>query len=147
MSIAQPLSIATLERLDSLMELLRTEGLPHADLLEPGREFWQLQQGGSVVGYVGLEGVTAGRLLRSLVVSPVHRKGGIGTEALSMLENILLSRSVRALHVLTTTAAPFFQRHGFASFDRAMAPQAIQETLEFRSLCPSTATYLVKRLA
>ncbi|NWA26444.1 GNAT family N-acetyltransferase [Pseudomonas gingeri] len=146
MSVSHSIEMTPLENLDSLMELLRAEGLPHVDLGEPEREFWQLQKGGCVVGYVGVEGATADRLLRSFVVSPSHRRGGLGTEALTLLETLLVSRGVQSLHLLTTTAAPFFLRHGFESLDRAKAPNAIQQSLEFRSLCPSTASYLAKRL-
>lgn len=147
MSVSQSIIITPLESLDSLIESLRAEGLPHTDLDEPEREFWQLQQGGCVVGYVGVEGTTPDRLLRSFVVLPSHRRGGHGSAALALIETIMVSRGVQSLHLLTTTAAPFFQRLGFESLDRALAPGAIQQSLEFRSICPSTASYMVKRLA
>ncbi|WP_460117777.1 arsenic resistance N-acetyltransferase ArsN2 [Pseudomonas sp. S2_C03] len=132
--------------LDSLTEWLRIEGLPHADLDEPDREFFQLEQGDQLVGYAGVEGSTADRLLRSFFVLPLNRGGGIGSEALKSVETLLMSKGVQSLHLLTTTAALFFERHGFQACDRATAPTAIQNTLEFRSLCPATATYMAKRL-
>lgn len=146
MSISQPLGIFPLYNLESLTESLRAEGLPHADLYEPEREFFQLQQGDQLVGYVGIEGATADRLVRSFLVFRSHRREGIGSEALALLELLLVSRGVETLHLLTTTAAPFFQHHGFKIRARTTAPSAIQHTLEFRNLCPASANYMAKRI-
>lgn len=146
MPVSQPLRISPLRNLDSLVKSLRTEGLPHADIYEPQRDFFELQRGDQLVGYVGLEGNTADRLLRSFLVLPSHRGEGIGAQALKTLETLLVSQEIESLHLLTTTAEPFFQRCGFEKCDRAAAPFSVTSTLEFRNLCPSTATYMVKRL-
>lgn len=142
----QHLNVSALRDLDSLTESLRIEGLPHEDLDGPDREFFQLEQGDQLLGYVGVEGSTADRLLRSFFVLPPNRGGGIGAEALKSLETLLRNKGVQSLHLLTTTAAPFFERQGFQYCDRATAPAVIQKTLEFRSLCPANATYMAKRL-
>ena len=52
---------------------------------------------------------------------------------------------MRHLHLPTTTAAPFFRALGYADADRAEAPSAATSR-EFTSLCPASATYLVKEL-
>lgn len=147
MPIAQPIKVSPLYNLDSLFEALRVEGLPHDDLYEPERNFFQFHQGDQLVGYVGIEGFTADRLLRSFLVFVPHRGEGIGSEALKSLEALLLSNEVKSLHLLTTTAASFFEQHGYEKRDRAAAPAAIQNTLEFCSLCPASASYMVKRIA
>lgn len=147
MSSFQSFEILPLQYLDALAELLDAEGLPHSDLNEPGREFWQLLHGSQVVGYIGVEGSTSDRLLRSFVLKPDSRNGGLGAKALALLEAELKHRGVRSLHLLTTTATQFFQRQGFSSIHRNLAPDAIQRSLEFRSLCPSSASYMVKQLA
>ncbi|EJL01874.1 MULTISPECIES: arsenic resistance N-acetyltransferase ArsN2 [Pseudomonas] len=147
MSIAQHLKVSPLGNLDSLMESLRAEGLPYADLHEPERHFFAFHQDDQPVGYVGVEGSTADRLLRSFLIFPSHRGGGLGSEALKSVEALLVGHGVKSLHLLTNTAAPFFERHGFEHRDRAAAPSAIQGTLEFRSLCPATASYMTKRIA
>ncbi|WP_191486806.1 hypothetical protein [Pseudomonas sp. FEN] len=46
MPVSQSIEMTPLESLDSLIALLRAEGLPHGDLGEPEREFWQFQHGG-----------------------------------------------------------------------------------------------------
>ena len=50
------------------------------------------------------------------------------------------------LHLLTTTAAALFQVLGYRSAERAAAPPGIAATAQFTSLCPGSATYLVKRI-
>lgn len=52
----------------------------------------------------------------------------------------------RAAYLLTTTAAPFFERLGFTRIERADAPPAILTTREATALCPSTATLLARPL-
>ncbi|MCJ8207354.1 arsenic resistance N-acetyltransferase ArsN2 [Pseudomonas sp. RGM2987] len=147
MPVSHVLKMSALDDLASLKASLRAEGLPHADLDEPGREFFQFQIGEQWVGYVGVEGSTADRLLRSFIVSPSSRGEGIGSQALALLEALLVSRGVRTLHLLTTTAAPFFEYHGFEQCSRAEAPSVVQDSLEFRSLCPANASYMAKRIA
>jgi amino-acid N-acetyltransferase len=146
MPAPQPLKISLLYNLDPLIVSLRAEGLPHADVYEPEREFFQFHQCERLVGYVGVEGSTADRLLRSFLIFPAHRGEGIGSDALKSLETLLVSHGVKSLHLLTSTAASFFEHHGFESRERAAAPSAIQNTLEFRSLCPTTASYMAKRI-
>ena len=50
------------------------------------------------------------------------------------------------LHLLTTTAAAFFQGLGYQPAERTAAPPSIAATAQFTSLCPSNAAYLVKRI-
>ena len=49
--------------------------------------------------------------------------------------------------LLTTTAAPFFARLGFATMERASAPQALQASREFAAACPAGATCMRLDLA
>jgi mannose-6-phosphate isomerase-like protein (cupin superfamily) len=56
----------------------------------------------------------------------------------------MATRGVRDVYLLTTTAARFFERAGFATIPRDQAPLAICQTTEFRSLCPASATFMGK---
>ncbi len=58
----------------------------------PTVSFFQLEQGDQLVGYAGVEGSTADRLLRSFFVLPLNRGGGIGSEALKSVETLLMSK-------------------------------------------------------
>jgi amino-acid N-acetyltransferase len=57
------------------------------------------------------------------------------------------ARSVAKLFLLTTDAAPFFERFDFQYAQRAEAPIEIQMTREFRELCPASACFMKLALA
>ena len=133
------------EAYDILRAALEQAGLPTSDLEEPGRLFFGLSDDRGLIGYIGLEGDGPDRLLRSLVILP-HRRGlGLGRKLVTHLERCAAGE-VERLHLLTTTAAPFFQANGYAGADRGAAPLAIASSREFTALCPASATYLVKAL-
>lgn len=50
-----------------------------------------------------------------------------------------------SIHLLTTTAADFFESRGFRRISKEQAPLEIRATREFSSLCPSTAVLMVKQ--
>jgi N-acetylglutamate synthase-like GNAT family acetyltransferase len=51
-----------------------------------------------------------------------------------------------SLYLLTTSAAPYFARHGYQVLVREQAPQAIRHSKQFADLCPSSATLMHKDL-
>jgi amino-acid N-acetyltransferase len=51
----------------------------------------------------------------------------------------MVAKARERLFLLTTTAAPFFARRGFAPVKRSTAPEAMTKSPQFASLCPSTA--------
>lgn len=130
---------------DVLRLALESANLPVHDLDAPGRTFFSLSDPRGSIGYIGLEGSGADRLLRSLVVLPTRRGAGYGQAIVRALEATAAGEVAR-LHLLTTGAAPFFRALGYADADRAEAPEAISATAQFTSLCPASATYLVKEL-
>lgn len=126
---------------------LEAAGLPIDDLDQTGRAFFELSDEQGPVGFVGLEGDGPDRLLRSLVVLPSRKRQGHGGRLVAHAEAQARGEGVQQLHLLTTTVADFFQARGYLPADRANAPPAIAETAQFKSLCPASATYLVKDLA
>lgn len=131
---------------DVLRLHLEVAGLPVDDLDQTGRLFFRLSDDDGPIGYVGLEGEGPDRLLRSLVVMRSRRGQGHGRELVRRLEQVC-EDAVERLHLLTTGAAPFFRSLGYIDADREQAPSAIASTAQFASLCPASATYLVKDLA
>ena len=130
---------------DILRKALEQADLPTVDIEQAGRLFFGLSDKRGLIGYIGLEGDSADRLLRSLVVLPSRRGAGHGATLVGKLEAILPD-DVTRLHLLTGSAAPFFRRLGYADADRIEAPPAIAGTQQFASLCPASASYLVKDL-
>lgn len=130
---------------DILRKALEQADLPTSDLEQPNRMFFGLSDQKGLIGYVGLEGDGADRLVRSLVILPSRRGSGHGGTLVRKLEAIL-PEDVERLHLLTRTATSFFRRLGYVDSDRRDAPASIAATEQFASLCPANATYLVKSL-
>jgi amino-acid N-acetyltransferase len=86
-------------------------------------------------------------LLRSLVVGPSHRRGGFGHQLVTRLEREAQVAGVEQLVLLTETAEEFFRAIGYATIDRRYVPEKIQQSAEFRSLCPASAVCMRKLLA
>ena len=141
------LTITTLEpgELSGLAGFLDAASLPSADLAEPGRMFFRFDADG-LVGYGGLEGEGADRLLRSIVILTDRRGNDLGRALVATLEQKARDLGVRRLHLLPTTAAPFFRTLGYADAGRRAAPPAVASSREFTLLCPASAAYLVKAL-
>lgn len=133
--------------LAGLTTTLSAAGLPVSDLAEPHRRLLRFDDAAGLVGYGGIEGVGADRLLRSLVVSPARQGRGLGAAMLTIVERAAATDGTVDLYCLTTTAEPFFRRHGYAPVARADAPAGIAATAEFQSLCPASAAFLSKRIA
>ena len=125
-----------------LIAALQGEGLP-----EPGAgRYFRADDDSALAGYVGLEGEGRDLLLRSLVVLAGLNSRGLGSRILSAAEAAASELGGERLHLLTTTAEPFFIRRGFVAADRETAPEAIRRTGEFTDICPASAAYLTKDL-
>lgn len=133
------------DELTGLAQALDTAGLPNADLAEPDRMFFRFDAD-SLVGYGGLEERGTDRLLRSIVILSDHRGHGLGRALVATLEQQARDLGICRLHLLTTTAAPFFRALGYTDSDRDAAPPAVAASREFTSLCPASACYLVKAI-
>jgi len=132
----------------AIVALLAASGLPSSDVLPDSHpEFLVVRDRGDVVGVVGLERFGDTALLRSLVVRPAHRGRGLGILLVRALEQHVRDRGVLSLILLTKTAEQFFRERGYSVVARTEAPPAVQASTEFRSLCPSSAICMRKRLA
>ncbi len=56
------------------------------------------------------------------------------------------SANVSDVYLLTETASMFFSRFGFESIPRTKIPMNVQQSIEFTTLCPDTATVMRKML-
>lgn len=128
-----------------LAAALRVAGLPTEDLGRSDQVFWRLVDGaGCTLGYAGLEGEGADRLLRSVVVDLSARGRGHGRALVDAIACEAAKRGTVRLWLLTLDAAGFFEKAGFARVARSQAPAPIAATAEFRSLCPDTAVCMMR---
>ena len=74
------------------------------------------------------------------------RGRGIGSAMTAALEFEARLHGCANLWLITTTAADFYERLGYARCDRAVVPPAIAATGEFAALCPASADVLMKKL-
>ena len=138
---------ASAEDLIAIRALLERSGLPTSDLESARPEFAVIHQDGEVVAAGALQRFGASALLRSVVVGPDRRRSGLGRTIVSELERLARAGGSSRLILLTETAADFFARQGFAAIARSSAPEDMQASEEFRSLCPSSAICMAKDLA
>ncbi len=127
--------------------LLEASGLPSDDVTDDlCRHFFFAGPPHAPTGLVGLELSGDVALLRSLVVAEALRGSGAGSALLDHAERSARAKGVKSLYLLTTTAAAFFSRRGYALAPRETAPAAIRATREFSAVCPGSAAFMSKLL-
>ncbi len=132
---------------DDLKLLLLASDLPVDDLgPEKLDGFLIAEDDNAIVGLIGLEVLGTVGLLRSLVVEKTARRTGLGGKLVGALESAAETAGIAELWLLTIDAEQFFQRHDFEIVDRDVAPEEIQSSEEFSSLCPDTAWLMRKSL-
>jgi len=134
-------------KLATVAPLLLAANLPTVDLTPAHLEhFFTTGPQATPTGLVGLEIYGPNALLRSLVVDPSARAQGLGSALVAHIEQYARERDVRSIYLLTTTAEAFFERQGYRSVDRELAPPAIRATPEFAGLCPASSAFMAKAL-
>jgi arsenate reductase len=141
------LSTATAAQLEGVRALLRRLHLPAEDVGLPNQVFITAHAGGELLGCAGLERYGSDALLRSLAVVPRMQGSGLGRRLHQEALTLAGRSGVRTLYLLTTTAAPFFEKAGFKTIDRTLVPGPVASSLEFKSLCPASAECMRRRLA
>lgn len=126
--------------------LLRAAGLPTAGLKPSLPDFLVAEEGGRIVGAIGLEVYGDCALLRSAVVAAGKRGAGLGRDLVESLLNRAGTRGVREVYLLTTTAEGFFPRFGFTRIQRGDAATAVRASEEFRGACPDSAIVMRKAM-
>lgn len=130
-----------------VLALVEAAGLPTrgiSDVFPNGYVVARLA--GTVVAAAGLETHGEAGLLRSVVVSPAHRSTGMARSLVERVLDTARGRGLLAVYLLTTTAAEYFARLGFARVTRDSAPDELQRSSEFASICPSSAACMTKIL-
>ena len=130
-----------------IKQLLKDCNLHHEDITTAQLKHFVLGwDGPKLVAMVGLEIKSRSALLRSLAVDADYRNRGIATRLVGQIEDYVRSMGLGSLYLLTLTAEDFFKKCGYGPIARDSAPAGIQETTEFRSLCPASAVCMVRHL-
>ena len=136
------ISAARAEDAAAIERLLSEHHLPLDGLSEHLATTLVVRDGDAVVGAAAVEVHPDGGLLRSVVVSAGLRGTGVGRRLVQSIIEIARDRRLPALYLLTTTAADYFPRLGFTPIERQSVPPGVQQSIEFRSACPASATVL-----
>ncbi|MDQ0625994.1 arsenic resistance N-acetyltransferase ArsN2 [Paraburkholderia graminis] len=131
-----------------ILALINSEGLPMQDVtVEQIPRFHVAVLGdASLVGCVAFEQFGSDALLRSLAVAHGARRQGVGHALVETAERDAVCNGIRRLVLLNATAAAWFASIGYRGFDRAVVPDRLLATSQFASLCPASATCMVKNL-
>lgn len=136
--------IATRDRVGAICALLAESGLS-TDGMELLIDNCIVAEAGSrLVGTIALEPYGQWALLRSLAVAPDYRARSLGGDLCARVASLAHLLGVEQLYLLATDAEQFFSRLGFKRIERDQAPPAIQNTTEFRTLCPKNAVCMVR---
>jgi len=138
---------ATNRDLDAVEGLLSANDLPLDGVKENLSGFIVAEEGGRVIGAVGLERFGSVALLRSAVVSEGRRGGGVGRRLVEHILDYAESDGIEELFLLTTTAENYFPRFGFTRTTRSAVPPAVKASAEFQGACPDTALVMTRRIA
>jgi L-amino acid N-acyltransferase YncA len=131
----------------AILHLITSLNLPPEGLRDAMEYFWIAREGTDVVGTVGLEVYADLALLRSLAVAPERQGTGLGGALTDTALSYLTERQFRTVYLLTTTAESFFARYDFRTIPRSEVPAEVQQSLEFQSACPETATCMARTLS
>ena len=146
MDVAPEITPATVDDRSEVLALLRSCELP-TEGLEPWWETMLVAHvDGRVVGRAALELRGGDAILRSVAVDARLRGHGLGESLVRRAVALAQEHRVRDLYLLTETAGGFFPRFGFVPTPRSGAPASIQESIEYRSICPESAESLVLHL-
>ena len=132
---------------EQLVALLASSGLPTAGLEEHLPTTLVVREGDRILGSVAIEMYGSDALLRSLAVSAECRGRGLGRRLAISALDLAGSLGAARVYLLTETAASFFRRIGFRDVPRPDVPERLRGSLEFASLCSSTAEVLALSLS
>jgi amino-acid N-acetyltransferase len=119
--------------------LLRSSELPIAGVAEHLSEFFVAEHRGEIVASAGLEQFGSAALLRSVAVAPGYRNRGLARMLLDRLLDRARGGGIARVYLLTTTAADYFSRAGFAPVVRDAVDAGVMASSEFQGACCDNA--------
>jgi amino-acid N-acetyltransferase len=137
---AQPADLA------AILDLLASHRLPQAEVERHLGTALVVREGGRVAGCAVLEPYDTVGLLRSVAVAQSQRGLGVGIRLTEAAVALARARGIKALYLLTETAAGFFPRFGFRPVSRDEVAPAVRQSIEFTRACPASALAMVKDL-
>lgn len=133
--------------LEKLQAFLQTNALPFNDIQLEGSIYFTYQNDEKqVIASGGLELFGDSALLRSVAVAPQERGKKLGNQVVQDLLTKARSLGVHQLYLLTETAERYFEARGFKKITRELAPEAIANSSEFKTVCPASAVCMIYKM-
>lgn len=133
---------------EDLTKALQAASLPVDDLEQSGGTFFRFtDRKGQPAGYGGIELHGKNAFLRSITVPQSVQKSGYGTAITRSLLRYAQMAGAESSYLLTTEAAPFFNKLGFKTIPKSDAPPEILATPQASGLCPSSASLMVRSVS
>ena len=129
-----------------ITELLDAENLPFEDIETAPVQFFGIKNSSELLATGALEVYGNKAILRSVAVKKEFQGKGLGKQITRFLEKKAREQGIDQLFLLTTTAPDYFRKLNYQPFERKACPFEIQQSAEFKNLCPSTAVCLSKDL-
>lgn len=130
---------------DTVISMLQIHNLPTVDI-DDDKLLYILVNGEKIIGTAGLEVFDDCALLRSVSVAKDEQGKGYGKIINDEIERFVKESGISCMYLLTTTAKDFFDKQGYCAINREEVPEAVKQTAEFTSLCPSSAVVMKKKL-
>ncbi len=128
----------------NIIELLKSENLPIDGINDDLENFLIAFENNIVYAAVGMEIYGKYALIRSLVVKNDSRNQGLAGRLILNIEDQAIKHEVIALFLLTETASTYFNKKGFNEIARTEVPIEVQQSNEFRYICPQSALVMKK---
>ena len=137
---------ATQDRIEDIFLLLDNSDLPKEGILDHLDTFFIAiaKNRNELLGSIGLEIYDEDALLRSLAVHSSYQNKGLGSRLIKYIHEFARSNGIKKIYLLTETAEGLFKKFNYNIISRADVALKVQQSVEFTTLCPETATCMVK---
>ena len=130
---------AQISHLQFAKDLLEEFKLPFEDIEKHFENFLIAKINNTAIGLIGMEKYSHIALLRSFAIKKEFQNSGTGKMLLDALKQLAKDSGISEFYLLTTTADRYFAKNGFSRLSRENLPPEIQNTEEFKGLCPASA--------
>lgn len=140
-------SKAEMKDLNEIERLLKESDLPYEDCQKHLSNFIVCWDENKIIAMGGTEVYGRVALIRSIVVQLEYRGKDLAKAIFLHLQASAQQQGVSSLYLLTNSAEDYFKILGFSPVLRSEVPLAIQNTAQFSSLCPDSATVMALNLS
>jgi amino-acid N-acetyltransferase len=135
---------ATIDDFNAIQGLLMQHQLTVDGLAQHIQHFEVVMDTNQLIGVAGVEQYFPFALIRSVAIDSQYQHQQIGKQLIETLLSKLNAEGYTTYYLLTETATTFFSKLNFHTIPRSEVPDVIQQTKEFATICPDSATVMTK---